>query len=1520
MSSVPRPDDKRPTAPHEETIANTSAGSVGSSHGSSGFSLHPSLHEASKVVTTVEEFSHNLTASGLMSVDELKSFSDSLGPRDTMQDAEAFAALLVKANKLTPYQAETLRQGHTRGLVLGNYVILEKLGEGGMGMVFKARHRLMKRIVALKVLPPSMTQSNDAVNRFHREVEVAARLTHANIAAAHDADQADGIHFLVMEHVDGPNLSSLVKEVGPLSPPIAMNIIAQAARGLAHAHEHGVVHRDIKPGNLLVGRDGVVKVLDMGLAQLQAGEQNSGEKAELTQSGRIMGTVDYMAPEQALDAKSVDQRADIYSLGCTLFYLMSGRAISPEGTLTQKLLWHQTEAVPALKSVSPDCPDALEAIFQKMVAKQSADRQATMNDVVAELEPLLADIPPEQLQLPLAGFDSVAGPGSATEYTRNRARLTMVDRQTRTEMGFDDSAPSAVGIAPQPVAKRGGSWLLPIGLGLGLAGIAAGVALFAFFVPPATPGGSKNNNVIAAGEEAKLIIASTLPNARVFINGKAHGQTNGAEPYQLEVALPAGEYQVRVEKEGFKTFEDKVALQAGKPLTLSATLGARPAVAEVVVEIPGVQVSVDGRAQGSPTGKGPYRLPVTLEAGEHVLRFEAEGYEPKEEKLNVKSGEKFEKTVSLADRPYRALLTFIFKSAHKSTDAPVTVVDATGQSYTPRKWSEVPQAYREVRAIDLSKGALQNEELALLAKAETLQSLSLADTKVDDEGVKQLAELKGLVRLDLRSTPITEKALSRLKTLDQLRELDLRGTKVNDVGMESLVGLPLETLRLSGTTIGDAGVQKLAEIKTLKSLAVDGTRVTEDGYNALGKAFAKNPIDKNDLDPELSLARRLLRGGSIIQIVPEVSSAEAPKEIADVQDLPSERFHIAGVVANGSRQVDDTLLREFKGLTQLSTVNLDGSAVTEDGLAQLRQVTTLRTVELGYLRVAKASVDSLRQALPDAEVSWQGPRDRVAAEWVLKQGGTVRISASPSKVAKQIADLPENRDFRLEEVHLVNNRELAVEELAVIKDLSDLQLLNFVGTPVTEAVLAEITGCPRVLTVAVSGPQITSGALTAIVENFPALEHLFLADTAIDGQGLQQLKNLPSLKQLSLAGTGVTDEDLAPLKGLPNLVWLSLDGVALTDGAVASLAPLKTLKVLSLDDDRLGSTDRMMESGMLPERAPSRKGLQITDAGLEELRAALKTTTVHSRELSPQRLAARWVLEQGGTVVASLDGKTETKVDKLSALPRQACTVHEVSLRSAARLQPEALAARLRECKSLRSLDLTGNAALEDRHLAPLGALESLEMLNLAKTGISDKAFEHLGALPLLRVLGVQGTLVTGSGLAKHPLPKLTHLYAGTTDITDGALASLKASPDLVFLDLNNCKAISDRGVAELAGLTKLERLDLSLTRVTDAIAPTLGKLAQLKKLNLYGVPVTDAVVAQLGALSQLEDLNLAKTKVTDAALTGLGSSKSLRRISVYGTTVTDNAAKPLVDRGVEVNKSADPAQRDPSGGAGIGS
>ncbi len=328
----------------------------------------------------LEQFVKDLENSGILAGDTIRDF---LPPKTKIDDVEDLAKELVRQKKLTKYQAEELYRGKGKALVIGNYTLLEKIGAGGMGQVFKAEHRHMKRIVAVKMLPPAMLKNADVVARFSREAMTAARLNHPNIVTAFDADKVDGRHLLVMEYVEGSNLSDFVKRNGPLPVARAVDYILQTARGLEAAHAETIVHRDIKPANLLLDKNGTVKILNMGLARI--GGLAPGQ-AELTGTGAILGTVDYMAPEQAVNTKTADARADIYSLGCTLFYLLTGKPMFPADSIMAKLIAHREEPVPSLRAQRPEVPEQLDAVFAKMVAKQIDERYQAMTDVIADLQ------------------------------------------------------------------------------------------------------------------------------------------------------------------------------------------------------------------------------------------------------------------------------------------------------------------------------------------------------------------------------------------------------------------------------------------------------------------------------------------------------------------------------------------------------------------------------------------------------------------------------------------------------------------------------------------------------------------------------------------------------------------------------------------------------------------------------------------------------------------------------------------------------------------------------------------------------------------------------------------------------------------------------------------------------------------------------------------------------------------------------------------------------------------------------
>jgi formylglycine-generating enzyme required for sulfatase activity len=387
-------------------------------------------------IASVASLVDSLRQNRLLEPDQLAEIEQSLLKQ--FPDARALAGELINRDWLTPYQINQLFQDHGQDLVLGQYVLLARLGEGGMGKVFKARHRSLGRVVALKVIRKEKLTNPDVVRRFQREVQAAAQLHHPNVVHAFDADQIGGTHFIAMEYIDGIDLSRWLKTRGPLPVEQACDYVRQVALGLQHAYERGLVHRDIKPGNLLVagvagrieesavkpsaGRAlgaegkgisaattdpalsarssildprsssspwGVVKILDLGLARLHtSGEEDTG--TGLTQEGTVVGTVDYLAPEQAMDARAVDIRADIYSLGCSLYHLLSGRPPFPGTTAMEKLLKHRCDEPVPLEESRPEVTPDLAAVVRKMMAKEVGDRYQTPAEVAAALTELIA--------------------------------------------------------------------------------------------------------------------------------------------------------------------------------------------------------------------------------------------------------------------------------------------------------------------------------------------------------------------------------------------------------------------------------------------------------------------------------------------------------------------------------------------------------------------------------------------------------------------------------------------------------------------------------------------------------------------------------------------------------------------------------------------------------------------------------------------------------------------------------------------------------------------------------------------------------------------------------------------------------------------------------------------------------------------------------------------------------------------------------------------------------------------------
>jgi serine/threonine protein kinase/formylglycine-generating enzyme required for sulfatase activity len=484
----------------------------------------------------LEQFVKHLEDSGILAGDTLKDF---IPPKASPKDAEELLRELMRQKKLTKFQAEQVWQGKGRSLVLGNYLLLEKIGQGGMGAVYKAEHRRMKRTVAVKMLLTDRLKNAAAAARFQREVEAAAKLEHPNIVTAFDADNANGVHLLVMQYVEGSDLSALVKKNGPFSIEQAVDYILQAAKGLEFAHKKGVVHRDIKPANLLLNTEGTVKILDMGLARIEA-VGDAAPQAELTNTGNVMGTVDYMAPEQALDTKTADARADIYSLGCSLFYLLTGRATYQGDTVVKKILAHREHPIPSIRGFRPEVPEQIEVVFSKMVAKNVEDRYQTMTNVIDNLDRC----------------------GTRHEQSFNGQPLF----SSLSDTGLTDFLKEVAAAAPRPVAVKKKSapaenWAKNKKVLLIASGI-LGVLILAGVI------------LNLKTKEGMLVVEVNEPDVEVQVlseEGKIE-LTRKGEKSPITISVVPGEHRLKVTKDGFTVFAENFEIESGGTKPIKARL------------------------------------------------------------------------------------------------------------------------------------------------------------------------------------------------------------------------------------------------------------------------------------------------------------------------------------------------------------------------------------------------------------------------------------------------------------------------------------------------------------------------------------------------------------------------------------------------------------------------------------------------------------------------------------------------------------------------------------------------------------------------------------------------------------------------------------------------------------------------------------------------------------------------------------------------------------------------------------
>lgn len=882
---------------------------------------------------SLEQFISQLDESGVLSEQDIAAFQES-HPSD-VETAEDLGKLLVKHKKVTKLQAQMVYQGKGQLLRLGNYLIQDKIGSGGMGDVYLAEHSRMQRKVALKVLPKAMAEDEKTIRRFQREVQAAAKLSHSNIVTAFDADEAKGIHYLVMEYVDGTDLSALVKKQGVLSVEQTLDCILQAARGLEYAHNKGVIHRDIKPSNLLLDSEGTVKILDMGLARINNVDDENPVTA-LTGSESVMGTVDYMSPEQAQSTHTADCRSDIYSLGCSLYYLVTGDSVYGGQTVVNRILAHRDQPIPSLSATHGHVPHDVDAIYQKMIAKKPEDRFQTMQEVIDAIEncDLLKSSSKENTEPSnpeLHRFLQSQKIASSPTISMSTGKPLTATQDQTPPAGFLDN--TLKGTAFQPLEKRRKSsgrqrW------------VAAGVVLVSLLLLAGivfkieTPAGT----VILEVDQPEMAgaVVSVDDQKKITIN-------TGEDQEQITVEADEKKHTLKVTKAGFETFTRQFTVKAGEKETIRVRL-IPLAVAQKPAEI--MPFPMTDRQI----------IEWVISVGGSVAINSQDNYVSKIEELPT--GPVYYHCVNLSQANFAA--------------------------HDLRRLSNLTN----LKTIVLDSTAIRDKDLQYLKGIQNLVTLRLNDTKITGEGLRYLNELSTLLRLELSNTPVNNAGMEQISSLKHLSSLQLDKTQVGDAGMKQIDRLKnLKALRLEDTQISDASMEPIGKLKELTNLYVANTRISNAGLQHITNLSNLQTLDLcgtrfdeaglRDIQKLTNLKNLFLNNcfGLNDEGLKHIGALKGLSQlyIANTQ-VSEDGIVLIGELKNLTRlqmeslSIGDRALQQISGLDNLTALYLDNNQVTDSGLKYLYGLKKLEGLAIHETEVTPQGIADLQKALPNCKI------------------------------------------------------------------------------------------------------------------------------------------------------------------------------------------------------------------------------------------------------------------------------------------------------------------------------------------------------------------------------------------------------------------------------------------------------------------------------------------------------------------------------------------------------------------------
>ncbi len=1018
---------------------------------------------------------------------------------------------------------------------LGPYRLIKLLGRGGMGEVYLAQHTRLEMTVAVKVLAERLLGDFRAIARFDREMKSVGQLDHPNIIRASDAGEVDGKHFLVMELVSGEDLAVIAQRRGPLAVADACEVVRQAAVGLQHACDTGLVHRDIKPANLMLNQRGCVKILDLGLALLDT--PLGGDGAELTAAGQMMGTVDYMAPEQISDSHKVDIRADIYALGCTIYRLLSGAAPFQDGQYSNaytKARAHCDTPPPPLGERRRDLPPALIKIVEKMLAKNPEDRWQSPADLAAALTPFTVghDLPALLTESPTASVSSVDAEAPTSAYLTGAQHPSPSDREL--------ALPIPQGSSTRKATRNKVTIAVMLCGGL--------LALLAMTMFIKTPAGT-------------LRIEINDPEIELTVKGTQY-VLKGVE--QKDITLTPGDHILHIQRGDFEFDTKSLQLSKGDVIVVKVEL------IDGMIQVASNGQVLDSKSLSSVEDRDLPTTETNLAIAQWVHSLGGS--------IETAAGT-FTPANSLPTSPFQ--ITGISLHQREVGLQKITDVDIA-------RFASLTQLKKLILdgAAITDQGAVQ-----LLKNFPELEFLDIADTQISDAGFAEFGRLPKLNYLDVGGTSVREDGLVAIGQLQQLRHLDLARSKVTDAGLLHLKGSRISILFLQSTNISDAALESIATISQLKLLNLDSTEISDAGLfqleplqglrdlklrgakaSAAGVAKLQTALPNCKIEwtealrtsvpltPEndpIAMAQWVLSKQSIVIVAVNYRAAFVDKP----EQLPTEDFRLIGInFTKPFVPTDEDFLR-LRQSTTLNHLEFSDLELTERVVSQLAALPQLNLLRLRYDEAPPQRLERLAELphLFDLTVGGEYVGDQeVAMLRGLKNAFNFTISG------KRVTDAGLVHLSELTQVQFLSLIFTRVEGpgLVHLKRLPKLWSLQLPYTPLNDTGAEPIAAMSEIKWLNLSFSQIGDETLKQIAR-MPMLENLELVETKVTNAGIAFLQPIASLRSLHVATPQVDDGAVDVLSKLTQLTTLSVGNRLSADSVKILRTRLPNCRIVS---------------------------------------------------------------------------------------------------------------------------------------------------------------------------------------------------------------------------------------------------------------------------------------------------------------------------------------------------------------------